>query len=492
MVKYKYLKLIINLMKIIIVIYMKKQAGFVIRRRSFITKFENINEAYSFDDKPIGKGTYGIVRRASHKKTKQMRAVKSILKSQIQDIAKFKMEVDILRTLDHPNIVKLFEWYEDEKNFYLVMELCTGGELFEKIQNAGQFPEKDAKAIFKQVMSALSYCHGKKIVHRDLKPENFVFESKNQNATLKLIDFGLSKMYEDPQSGAIVKLKTKAGSPYYIAPEVLSGNYNHSCDIWSCGVILYILLCGYPPFFGDNDLEIIDNVKKGKFDFYEDELKKVSKAAKDLVCKMLTKPNVRPSAEQVLNDPWLLSLSDKTTENNLLTIAQNIANFRTTNKLQKAILTYMATQLNEIQLTKLKQTFLDIDKNKDGRLSFEEIYQAFNGQYSKEELKEIMDSMDIDHNNFIDYTEFLASAIDENIYLQEDNILNAFNKFDKDQSGKISVNDLKDALGIEMPDVDPKVYLEMIKEADLDGDNEVDFNEFMKLMYSYKKPKNKK
>lgn len=469
------------------------QPGFVIKRRSFITKFENINEAYTFDEKALGKGTFGVVRRATHKMTKQVRAVKSILKNQIQDIAKFKMEVDILRTLDHPNIVKLYEWYEDEKNFYLVMELCTGGELFEKIQNAGQFSENEAKSIFKQVMGALCYCHARKIVHRDLKPENFVFESKAKNSTLKLIDFGLSKMYEDPQSGTLVKLKTKAGSPYYIAPEVLTGNYNHSCDIWSCGVILYILLCGFPPFFGDNDLEVIENVKKGKYDFDEEEWAKVSKAAKTLVSKMLTKPNERPSAEQVLNDPWLLSLSDKgKEEDTLLNVSKNMANFRTTSRLQKAILTYMATQLNEAQLSKLKQAFFELDKNKDGRISFDEVYQVFQGKYSKEELKEIMNSMDIDQNNFIDYTEFLASAIDENIFLQEDNILNAFNAFDKDKSGKISASELKEVFGAEMPDVDPKIWIEMIKEADLDGDGEIDFNEFMKLMYSYKKPKNKK
>lgn len=465
-----------------------KAQGFILKKKSMITKLENIEDSYTFAKAPIGRGTYGIVNLATHKLTKQERAVKSILKSKIQNLGKFKEELEILRTLDHPNVVKLYEWFEDEKNFYLVMEYCSGGELFDRIKGEGQFTENEAKNIFKQIMTAVHYCHSNKIVHRDLKPENFIYETPNKNSTLKIIDFGLSKMYVEPQSGSYVVFHTIAGTPYYIAPEVLSGTYDISCDIWSCGVILYILLCGYPPFTGKNDLEVFENVKKGVFEFDEEDWKKITWEAKALITKMLSVANLRPTAAQVLKDPWLISLSDKSSGNEKLNVFNNMVAFRTASKLQKVVLTYMATQLNEEQLSKLKQTFMDLDKNKDGKLSFEELCEGFEGQYSKEELKEILSSADVDKSGFIDYTEFLASSIDENVYYQEDILFNAFNAFDLDKSGKISSKELKEKIGGDMHDYDEKIWMEMINEADLDKDGEIDFNEFMKLMYSYQKP----
>ena len=170
-----------------------------------------------------------------------------------------------MRTLDHPNVIKLYELFEDARNVYLVMELCTGGELFDKIINKGHFTEKEAAFIFQQIISAIFYCHKNFIVHRDLKPENFLFQNPDFRSTLKIIDFGLSKIWakgEDQKS-----FRTRAGTPYYIAPEVLAGDYDESCDIWSSGCILYILLCGYPPFYGSSDAQILERVKKGAYSF---------------------------------------------------------------------------------------------------------------------------------------------------------------------------------------------------------------------------------
>jgi len=151
-------------------------------------------------------------------------------------------------------VIKLYEYFEDDTNVYLVTELCTGGELFDRIIKAEFFSEEVAAKVFKQILESLNYCHSNNIVHRDLKPENFLFVSPDDDADLKIIDFGLSKIMD---GGRLQRMKTRAGTPYYISPEVLAGNYDVSCDMWSAGCMLYILLCGYPPFYGDNNQEIL-------------------------------------------------------------------------------------------------------------------------------------------------------------------------------------------------------------------------------------------
>ena len=206
---------------------------------------------------------------------------------------RFKQEITILQTLDHPNVLKLFEYFEDEKNVYLVTEACRGGELFDRIIENEFFSEQTAAKIFKQIMQSINYCHNMGIAHRDLKPENFLFETKDQDSELKIIDFGLSKIInpqgmqmdtgltagkgKDKRSKELDRMNTRAGTPNYISPEVLAGNYSIECDCWSAGCILYILLCGYPPFYGDDDQEILQMVAKGKFDFDGEEWDEISR-----------------------------------------------------------------------------------------------------------------------------------------------------------------------------------------------------------------------
>ena len=189
---------------------------------------------------------------------------------------RFKQEITILQMLDHPNVLKLYEYFEDDKNVYLVTEICRGGELFDRIIEQEFFSEKVAAKIFKQILQSLNYCHNQGIAHRDLKPENFLFETNEESSDLKIIDFGLSKIIKsqgafnkeglsagkaDKEGGGrkkeLDRMNTRAGTPNYISPEVLAGNYGVECDLWSAGCILYILLCGYPPFYGDDDQEIL-------------------------------------------------------------------------------------------------------------------------------------------------------------------------------------------------------------------------------------------
>lgn len=213
----------------------------------------------------LGEGSFGQVKLVVHKRNQIERAMKIIRKIGVSNEEKEQMlkEVSILKSLDHPNIIKIFDMYEDETNMYLIIEYCAGGELFDRVHKE-TFSEAEAAKYIKQLLSAISYLHARNIVHRDLKAENLLFENDSSDANLKLIDFGVS--CEFLKAGA--KMRETLGTPYYIAPEVLLQNYDEKCDVWSCGVILYIILCGYPPFNGDDDNEILDGVKKGEFSFY--------------------------------------------------------------------------------------------------------------------------------------------------------------------------------------------------------------------------------
>jgi len=207
------------------------------------------------------------------------------------------------------NILTHTQVYEDEKYLHLVTELCTGGELFDRIiaktqSVEGHYSEHDAAEIVKAIIEAIAYCHDvKHICHRDLKPENFLFETKDEHAKIKIIDFGLSRHDDDGGSGGM--MKTKVGTPYYVAPEVLKKEYTKSCDMWSIGVISYILLCGYPPFYGDNDQLIFDSVKAAKYDYPSPEWDNISVKAKGFIDSLLKKdPEQRLTASQCLEHAW--------------------------------------------------------------------------------------------------------------------------------------------------------------------------------------------
>jgi calcium-dependent protein kinase len=271
-----------------------------IKKSSFIAyKKGSISKEYTFG-KSLGSGSFGTVREAIHKTTRNVRAVK-ILKKSEQDEEKLFLEVDILARLSHPNIMQIYEFYDDNSNFYIVSEYCPGGELFDCITEKGFFTEKEASFLLKQILSGICYSHENKIVHRDLKPENILLDDKSDNPILKLIDWGGARYFTKNK-----KMNRINGTPYYIAPEVLSESYDEKCDIWSCGVILYVLLCGYPPFNGESDSDIMMSVRKGQYDFPVEEWSTISKDAKDLVSKMLKfDPKKRYSAKECLSHSWI-------------------------------------------------------------------------------------------------------------------------------------------------------------------------------------------
>ena len=258
--------------------------------------------------KKLGQGSYGKVYSVKNKQTGEIRACKQISKQMLPDLNLFKKEMNIMSTITHPNIIKIFEIFEDDRYYYIIIEKCNGGELFEKltkrIQEGKLYTEKFAATIFQQLMSAIAYCHSKGICHRDLKLENLLYlnEGNEENNPIKVIDFGMGEKFDSK-----TKMKLKVGSAYYMSPEVLKGKYNEKCDIWSAGVILYILLTGNPPFNGRNDKEIYDSILSGKYSVD----KKMSKYIKDLLSKMLCPEDKRLSAVEVLQDKWFKKMEEK-------------------------------------------------------------------------------------------------------------------------------------------------------------------------------------
>ncbi|OXB71805.1 UNVERIFIED_CONTAM: hypothetical protein H355_004657, partial [Colinus virginianus] len=313
--------------------------------------------------KKLGSGAYGEVLLCKDKLSGAERAIKIIKKTSVSTTGNDNLleEVAVLKQLDHPNIMKLYEVYEDKRNFYL------------------KFSEGDAAVIMQQVLSGCTYLHKHNIVHRDLKPENLLLESKSKDALVKIVDFGLSAHLE---LGG--KMRERLGTAYYIAPEVLRKKYDEKCDVWSCGVILYILLCGYPPFGGQTDQEILKRVERGKYSFDPADWSMVSDEAKSLVKQMLTfEPSKRLSAEEALSHPWIVKFTSHKDEDALgkhaLTGALgNMRKFQSSQKLAQSALLFMGSKLTTLEETKeLTQIFRRLDKNGDGQLDRRELIEGY-------------------------------------------------------------------------------------------------------------------
>jgi len=253
----------------------------------------------------LGKGAFSVVKLAINKKTGERVAVKVIDKkaaSTTQDEQRLKTEVEILKKVSHPHIVCLKDLYETSEKLYLVMELVTGGELFDKIVEKGQYSEKDASVIVRKMLQAVEYLHSIKIAHRDLKPENLLLKGEGGDTEVMISDFGLSKII-----GVESMMETACGTPYYVAPEVLNANgYDKEVDLWSVGVITYLLLCGFPPFYGESLPEVFEQIMKAEYDFPEPYWTDISKEAKDLISKLLVVDSKkRLTATQALAHPWV-------------------------------------------------------------------------------------------------------------------------------------------------------------------------------------------
>mmetsp|Transcript_80209 Transcript_80209/g.146602 ORF Transcript_80209/g.146602 Transcript_80209/m.146602 type:complete len:514 (-) Transcript_80209:103-1644(-) len=467
---------------------------------------KNPKDHFKMDNKPVGVGAFGTVRLAENKNSGQKSAIKTIEWRAIKDQKAFRNEIEINVLMDHPNIARLFETFEDSRHVYLAMELCRGGELFDFIIDSSYFNEKHAGIFMEQILRAVHYMHSNCVAHRDLKPENFLLmkpakEVSIENNTLKIIDFGIAKIFEKPPPGCDGKMtmKTKAGTAYYIAPEILMGGYNEKCDIWSCGVIMYILLSGSPPFAGDDDNQIMLAAKKGKLDFSLDEFRRVSPQAKDLICKMCKlKVADRLNSAQALNDPWTqntkkLTREDSLTNEGSTNLVKNLQKFTHVNRFQKEALNVMAHRLEDEQIKKLRESFLKLDADGNGMLTLNELKAgcAKAGVTSDKELRNLFEELDNDKSGSISYTEFLAAMVEQKHTVNKPLCWEAFRVFDINGDGKIKVDEF---LEIMRTSEDVKMVNEVLHaseeaelrrifaDADTNKNGEVDFDEFYRML----------
>jgi len=449
-----------------------------------------IDDVYDVEKKMLGQGSYGSVFKARHRDTKAIRAVKSISKTQVKNLSRFEQEIAIMKVMDHPGVIKLFEVFQDHRQYYLIMELAVGGELFDRIIESGHFTESQCASIMQQILRAIYYMHSSKIMHRDLKPENFLFVEKNEsieNSTLKIIDFGLSTRFT-PKS----LHKTKAGTPYYVAPQVLAGKYGMECDIWSIGVIMYVMLCGYPPFYDESDAQVLAKVRTGTFTFAPGDWKNISEDAKNLIRLMLTyDPADRVKAEDALSHIWIQNKAPHATAAPLQKdFVTHLRGFRSQNKLKKAALQVLAQNMDDSKIKHLRAIFSQLDKNGDGHISHQEMMDGISeiGDIPTD-LVELVKGMDANNTGEIDYTEFLSAAISGRETYQMEELWCAFRRFDLDGNGKISKEEMQKVLsndevttfGLQIDEI-----AQIIEEADANGDGEIDFDEFVAMMMNKK------
>jgi len=263
---------------------------------------ESFEEVYTVG-KELGSGAFSVVKSCTHKETGEEFAVKIIRKENVkQDLHRLAIEMQVLESVKHPNIIELKEVFETPSMLYIVTEVVTGGELFDRIVSKGSYTERDAATLVVKFLEALDYLHDKGIVHRDLKPENLLLKSKDNDTDIKLADFGLSKIV-----GQEVLMQTACGTPGYVAPEILQAKgYGKEVDMWSVGVITYILMCGFPPFYNDNVPLLFESIMKAEFDYPAEYWDHISDDAIDFIDALLiVEPEQRLTAKQALEHTWL-------------------------------------------------------------------------------------------------------------------------------------------------------------------------------------------
>ena len=442
--------------------------------------------------KLIGEGSFGKVHLVKHNIGGMVRAMKTIKKICVDDYsneASVLNELNILKKLDHQNIVKIFEFYSDSNNYYLIMEYCPGGDLFQLMEKS-IFNEAQVACIMYQILSVVNYCHKMKIMHRDLKPENILITKveKNGIVRIKVCDFGTSQIFHlgDKQKNVI-------GSLYYMAPEVFNKKYDFKCDLWSCGVMMYILLTKNIPFNGDSKDEIKEKILQGEYN--EEFLKGYSKESIELIDGLLEKKaRRRINAEKALDyqifkyykcKELINKIRDQNKVKNFL---ENIKRYKSKTILQETTLSYLIHNyfdLEEVQdAAKLFNLF---DENSDGKVTLNELIDGMKvicgSDVASDEIENIFNNLDTDQNNYIEFEEFLKAAVDKRIFLNDNIIKFAFNYFDKHKKGEIFYEDIEEVFknNVKSEDVG-EILREIISEVDSNKDGKISFDEFWQLI----------
>ena len=425
--------------------------------------FSNPFDIYDeLDD--LGEGAYGVVKKVSLKENPEtIRAMKIIPKDMIAEGQSISLlnEIDILKKLEHPNIVKIYECFFDEKHYiYIVSELCDQGDLLGKLTKLGSMSELVVKSLMCQILNAVSYLHDNKVFHGDIKLENIMlYKTSKQNGIrftndttdyeVKLTDFGYSKFLKKKKHN---KLSGIVGTSIYCSPEIIDNLYDERSDEWSCGVLMYILLCGEPPFQGETEEEIFANVKKGYIDFSKKEFKIVSQNCIDLIKKLLTKNKEnRIESSEALKHPFFTEnfnpMSTMTQNKNLNILKRLISLKKLPSKLHEVVLAYCCfnyiTKEEEKELRELFRLLDHDNKNKLTMQDFERGFKEADLMVSSNEIKNIMNILDIIGNNLIEYQDFLRGTCDKKLLFNDENLKAVFGFIDKDSKGYATSEDIQ-------------------------------------------------
>ncbi|XP_051130547.1 calcium-dependent protein kinase 13-like [Andrographis paniculata] len=448
-------------------------------------KKENIEEKYMVD-RELGRGEFGVTYLCIERGSSALLACKSISKRKLRtavDVEDVRREVAIMKHLpQNSSIVRLKEACEDESAVHLVMELCEGGELFDRIVARGHYTERAAAAVMRTIMEVVELCHNHGVIHRDLKPENFLFANKKENSPLKAIDFGLSIFFKPGE-----RFSEIVGSPYYMAPEVLRRNYGPEIDIWSAGVILYILLCGVPPFWAESEQGVAQAIIRGKIDFEREPWPSISESAKNLVKQMLEPDvKVRLTAKQVLEHSWLQNAKKAPNVPLGDVVKSRLKQFSLMNRFKRKALRVIAEFLSNEEVEGIKEKFAQIDTDRDGIVSVDELkagLQKFSSVIAQSEIQMLAEAVDANGKGTMDYGEFLAMFLHLQRMANDEHLHRAFSYFDKDGNGYIEPGELCEALVEDGADDDGKdVANDIFQEVDTDKDGRISYDEFAAMM----------
>ena len=402
-------------------------------------------------------------------------------------------EINILTQLSHPNIVKIYEFFDSTVYFYIVTEFCKNVELFSYIKNL--YSENQLAVLFYQIFSGLWYLHENKILHRDLKLENILISEKEKDIKtneeyiwIKIIDFGQSKIFaRNKRERALV------GSSYYIAPEVLKHNYNEKCDLWSVGVILYMTIVGRPPFDGKTEEEILKKIKIGEYDNDNEKLLDYSEEVRDLLSKLLKMDvSKRLTAKEAIQHPWFKKFDGRRlfsnfTDEEIQPYIDNCLNYSFTSKIQSLVIAFLVHNLPITESSKIiLKMFRYFNKSGNCKLTKPELIEGLCKYRDNDEVEKKVNSiflmLDSDNNGFIEFEEFLRACIDKKEVLTEDNMKFAFKFLDRDNTGTLSAPEIMQAFLTKPNPIVERAFHETLVEVDDDGDGIIGYDRFKLLM----------
>ena len=459
-----------------------------------------IKSHYNMMDQ-IGKGSFGHVQKAYLKVDsgkKRPFAIKTVEKSVHQkELKRFLREIEILKTLDHPNIIRFFEAYESRNSYFIIQELCEGGDLGKllELQTVG-VPENIARDLMWQILQSIHYLHFKGIAHRDIKPENFLIE-KPQSRILKLIDFGLSATI----SCSTEVINETVGSPFFIAPEVLEKNYSPLCDIWSAGIILFNLMTCSFPFVHEENPILFEMIKKGQYNKSPIENSGYSTVAKDLLERMLIREEEpdgrkRISAFESLQHEWFQENRQEIGREGKKFLSkgllENLRNFSYQTLIQREMMNLMVheTDFNNPEIQKIRTVFRYIDTDMSGSISAKEIdaiYKEYDIELNDGEIYDIIDSLYFKEKAVVTYLEFTTACIDKEFYRDKTRVKELFDYIDVSGRGEIDYTDIQDCFKRFGRLLDENKIRRMIEECDMDKNHMISLDEFYSIIVAERK-----